>query len=179
VKVGDAATLERVRTLLAVAYPDVTGTSGAAPQTFGEVARVRAALYLELRTVVLLVIGVTLVIAGCSLAIAVGGSLVERKRPFTLLRFSGTATSVLRRVVLLESALPLVGATVLAAGIGFGLAVPIENALIPAGTPGSVHFPGQPYYLTVGSGLLLCAAVILLTLPLLNRITVPDNARFE
>jgi hypothetical protein len=180
VKVSDAATLERVRTFLAVTYRDLTGTvDGAAPQTFGEVAQVRAALYLELRTVVLLVIGVTLVVAGCSLAIAVGASLVERKRPFTLLRFSGTATGVLRRVVLLESALPLVAATVVAAGLGFGMSVPVSNALTPPNTPVAVHLPGQPYYLTVGTGLVLCAAVILLTLPLLNRITVPDSARFE
>jgi hypothetical protein len=180
VKVSDPATLERVRTFLAVSYRDLTGTAeGAAPQTFGEVAQVRAALYLELRTVALLVIAVTLAVAGCSLAIAVGGSLVERKRPFTLLRFSGTTTRVLRRVVLLESALPLIAATVAAAGLGFGLAVPVDNALTPPNTPISVHLPSQPYYLTIGTGLVLCAAAILLTLPLLNRTTIPDNARFE
>jgi hypothetical protein len=31
----------------------------------------------------------TLIVAGCSLAVAVGGGLVDRKRPFTLLRVSG------------------------------------------------------------------------------------------
>jgi hypothetical protein len=82
-------------------------------------------------------------------------------------------------VVLLESALPLVAATVVAAGLGFGMSVPVSNALTPPNTPVAVHLPGQPYYLTVGTGLVLCAAVILLTLPLLNRITVPDSARFE
>ena len=45
----------------------------------------------------------TLIVAGCSLAVSVGGSLVERKRPFTLLRVTGTQVSMLYRVVLLEA----------------------------------------------------------------------------
>jgi hypothetical protein len=34
-------------------------------------------------------VALTLLVAGCSLAVAVGGGLVERKRPFSLLRLSG------------------------------------------------------------------------------------------
>ena len=56
----------------------------------------------------------TLIVAGCSLAVAVGGGLVDRKRPFTLLRVSGVPVSALSRVVLMEAALP--PRTVIAAG---------------------------------------------------------------
>jgi len=35
------------------------------------------------------------------------------------------------------------------------------------------------YYLTLGAGLLVSLAVILATLPRLNRITRPQNVRFE
>jgi hypothetical protein len=38
---------------------------------------------------------------------------------------------------------------------------------------------GHVYYLTMGAGLAISLAVILVTLPLLDRITQPDNARFE
>lgn len=68
----------------------------------------------------LFVIAMTLLVAGCSLAIAAAGGIVERRRPFTLLRVAGTATPVLRRVVLLESVLPLAVATIVAAVTGFG-----------------------------------------------------------
>jgi hypothetical protein len=42
--------------------------------------------------------------------VAVGGGLVERKRPFALLQVSGTGVGTLYRVVLLESMLPLITA---------------------------------------------------------------------
>jgi hypothetical protein len=63
------------------------------------------------------VVTLTLIVAGCSLAVAVGGGLVDRKRPFTLLRVSGVPVSALSRVVLMEAAPPLAAATVIAAGI--------------------------------------------------------------
>lgn len=180
VKVDSAATLEQVRTLLTVQYRDLTVDGpDAAPQTFGEVAKVRAALYIELGQVVLLIMGATLLVAGCSLAIAMGGGMVERKRPFTLLRVSGTATNVLRRVVLLESVLPLVSATVVAAITGMAVAIPVDAALSPNGTAPAMQLPGLSYYTTMGIGLIVSLAVIVVTLPLLNRMTMPDTARFE
>jgi hypothetical protein len=128
---------------------------------------------------VLLVVGLTLLVAGSSLAIAMGGGVVERKRPFTLLRVSGTAIQVLRRVVLLESILPLLAAVVIAAVTGLAVAIPTGFALTPPGTRSAIHLPGHTYYLTMGAGLLVSLAVILGPLPLLSRVTVPDNARFE
>jgi hypothetical protein len=119
----------------------------------------------------------TLIVAGCSLAVAVGGSLVERKRPFTLLRLTGTAKSTLYRVVFLEAVLPLVAATVIAAGIAYVISVLTVGKLAPAGTP--VPVPGHAYFLTMGAGLIASLLVILLSLPLLGRITGPENVRFE
>lgn len=126
---------------------------------------------------VILVAGLTLLIAGCSLAVAVSGSIIERKRPFTLLRLTGTPVRALYRVVLLETLVPLGTATVVAAGVGYLIALPVARALAPKahGTP----VPGATYYLTLGTGLLLAIAVILTCLPILRRSTVTDNARFE
>jgi len=176
VTTGDPATLERARTLLS-GYAFPTGDIGGAPQTFGEVARARSRLYLEMQQAVILVAGLTLLIAGCSLAIAVSGSIVERKRPFTLLRLAGTPVRALYRVVLLETLVPLGAATVVAAGVGYTVALPVARALAPKthGTP----VPGGTYYLTLGAGLLLAVAVILTCLPILRRGTTTENARFE
>src|SRR5439155_20842422 len=93
------------------------------PETFGEVAQTRNNDVNNLERVVLVVLGLTLLVAGCSLAVTVGGSLVERKRPFTLLRVSGTPTGVLRGVVVLEAVVPLLVASLVAAVTGGALAV--------------------------------------------------------
>lgn len=172
---GDPTTLERVRTLLS--RYGTAADPAFAPKTFGEVATARAALYREADRAVLILTALTLLIAGCSLAVSVTGSLVERKRPFTLLRVSGTTTAVLHRVVLLETLLPLAGAAVVAAGIGLALAYPITRTLTPARH--AVALPGRDYYVILGTGMLFALTAIAACLPILTRITHPDTARFE
>jgi ABC-type antimicrobial peptide transport system permease subunit len=125
----------------------------------------------------LIAVALTLLVAGCSLAVAVGGGLVERKRPFSLLRLSGTPSSTLYKVVYLEGILPLVTATLVAAGTGYGISVLTVNKMSPKGTP--LPTLGHVYYLTMGVGLAISLVVILITLPLLGRITEPNNVRFE
>jgi predicted lysophospholipase L1 biosynthesis ABC-type transport system permease subunit len=117
------------------------------------------------------------VVAGCSLAVSVGGGLMERKRPFTLLRVTGVQLRVLYRVVLLESVLPLTLTAVVAAAAGLGTAASIMRTLGPK--LGSLTLPGHVYFLTLGCALAASLAVLLATLPLLKRITVPDEMRFE
>jgi hypothetical protein len=175
VTVDSPAALERARTLLS-RYTVQLDESGGAPQTFGEVGNAREALYLEAQRAVVIVAGLTLLIAGCSLAVAFSGSIVERRRPFTLLRLTGTPVRALYRVVLLETIFPLVAATALAAVVGFVVSLPVTRALAPGhGTA----IPDGTYYVTLGSGMLLAVAVLLACLPILNRITVTDNVRFE
>ncbi len=175
VRVNSPATLERVRTFL-VTHP-TQSASGTAPRTFGEAVQARVNVGATVQRLVYMAVALTLLVAGCSLAVAVGGSLVERKRPFTLLRVSGTATSTLYKVVFLEAVFPLVAATLVAAATAYGIAVLTVSKMAPAGTPAPVL--GHVYYLTMGAGLAISLLVILVTLPLLGRITGPGNVRFE
>ncbi len=175
VKVNGAATLERVRTFLVT--HTAQSASGTAPRTFGEAVQARAAVTDTIRRLLDIAVTLTLVVAGCSLAVSVGGSLTERKRPFTLLRVTGTPTSTLYRVVLAEAVLPLTAATVIAAGVGYVIAVLTVGTLAPAGRPMPV--PGHTYFLTMGAGLIAAFLVILASLPLLRRITSPETVRFE
>jgi hypothetical protein len=175
VDVSSPATLERVRTFL-VPYLAQT-PSGSAPRTFGEEIQAREGVGNTLERLVYIVVALTLLVAGCSLAVTVGGGLVERKRPFTLLRVTGAATATLHRVVLLEAVLPLLAATLVAASTAYCMAVLIAGRLAPAGTPTPV--PGAGYYAIMGAGLAASLAVILATLPLLGRITAPGTVRFE
>jgi hypothetical protein len=154
------------------------------PETFGEVAQIRTNDDKNIERVVLAIVALTLIVAGCSLAVSVAGSLLDRKRPFTLLRLSGTPLKTLTRVVLLESIVPLVGATVVAAGVAIAIAEPPLRALFSANLGTHQNFasaahPDLGYYLVMIAGLVVSAAVILAAMPLLDRMTRPENARFE
>jgi hypothetical protein len=181
VKVNSPATLERVRTYLAVhAPPQVGGNSGNSPtppRTFGETLQIRTARAALFEKILYAAVALTLLVAGCSLAVSAGGALVERKRPFTLLRVSGTPVSVLSRVVLFEAAVPLAAATVVAAAIAYVTSLTAFLRLAPVGT--AVPQLGRDYYTIMGIGLLVAFGVITLTLPLLRRMTAPSTIRFE
>ena len=73
----------------------------------------------ELQQMTNVVILVSLVIAGCSLAVSVTAGVNDRKRPFSLLRLTGVSIGVLRKVVALEAAVPLLVIAVISIGMGF------------------------------------------------------------
>ena len=181
VRVDSPATLERVRTYLALNTPPTEssgqGSAPTPPRTFGETLQIRLDRAATLEKIVYAAVALTLIVAGCSLAVAVGGGLVDRKRPFTLLRVSGTPVGVLSRVVLMEAAVPLLAATIVAAGIAYGTSVLAFVRLAPAGT--AIPQLGSDYYALMGIGLAVAFGVITLTLPLLRRMTAPSSVRFE
>jgi hypothetical protein len=181
VRADSPATLERVRTYLTInTAPTEAGGQGSAPtppRTFGETLQIRLDRASTFEKIVYAAVALTLIVAGCSLAVAVGGGLVDRKRPFTLLRVGGTPVGVLSRVVLMEAAVPLVAAAIVAAGIAYGMSMWAFVRLSPTGT--AIPQLGSDYYALMGSGLAVAFGVITVTLPLLRRMTMPGNVRFE
>ena len=175
IRVPSAAVRERVRTFLATHTS--LSASGGAPRTFGEAVEARVAVGDTVQRIIDLAVALTLVVAGCSLAVAIGGGLLERKRPFTLMRVSGTSLATLARVVTLEAVVPLVAATVVAAGTAYGMSVLAVARLAGKGTPLPVL--GHGYFLTMAGGLLVSLAMIAAALPLLGRMTAPSSVRFE
>jgi hypothetical protein len=165
---GASAVIERARTALEADFPYLGPPAiltGSGSQS----------AYAALQRMTDVVILASLVIAGCSLAVSVAAGLTDRKRPFSLLRLAGAPLGVLRRVVALESAVPLVVLAALSAGAGF-----LASALFLRSELGeSLRPPGDGYYLIVGAGLLASLAVIASTFPLLERITGPETARNE
>jgi hypothetical protein len=187
VTTGNAAELEKARTLITLFDATEVANRGlddwqmgnAEPETFGEIAQIRNQDDNNAETVVLAIVALTLLMAACSLAVTVGGGIVERRRPFTLLRLSGTSGATLYRVVVLESVLPLVTASFVAAATGIGVAIPLVKALPSLRNEPSVAHPGTVYYLAMGVGLLVALLVISSALPLIRRVTQPNGARFE
>jgi len=128
--------------------------------------------YQQLANVVILV---SLPIAGCTLAAGIAAGLADRKRPFSLLRLTGARLAMLRRVVALEGAVPLIAVAAVAIGTGFGAAA--MNASLQQNH--SIVSPGAAYYLITAGGILVSLAIIAATFPLLARITGPEVARNE
>ena len=165
---GSHAAIERARTRLETAYPGQL-PPGTMDEGNGDLRHALAG-WRQLANVVILT---SLPIAGCSLAVSVAGGLAERRRPFSLLRLTGMPLRMLRRVVALESAVPLLTVAVVAIGAGFLAA----HLFLRAQLQYALHAPGPAYYLIVAAGLGGSLAIIASTLPLLARITGPEAAR--
>jgi hypothetical protein len=166
---GSTSTLERTRTALEMAYPD-RRFPPATDDDFNTDSTKTLAQWKQLANVVILT---SLPIAGSSLAVSVAGGLADRKRPFSLLRLTGAPLRVLRRVVALESAVPLLVAAAVAIGTGFVAA----QLFLRAQMHYSLRPPGVAYYVIVLAGIAVSLGIIASTLPLLERITGPETAR--
>ena len=169
---GATAAVEQARTLLenAQAYPVLN-----APTTIGDVVKrdnAKNSGYQQLANVVILV---SLPIAGCTLVTGIAAGLADRKRPFSLLRLTGARLATLRRVVVLEGAVPLLAAAAVAIGVGFAGAAMYATV----SQNRSMVAPGAAYYLLTAGGIIISLAIIAATFPLLTRITGPEAARNE
>jgi hypothetical protein len=171
---GSSAAIERVRTALETSLPKSPDTI-TPPSTFSEIspnAQQQLAGYERLAYVAIIA---SLPIAACSLAVSVAAGLTDRKRPFSLLRLTGTPISVLRRVVALETVVPLVVVSVLSAGTGLVAA----DLFLHAQLSEALRPPGAAYYAAVAIALAAALGIIAATLPLLEKITGPEVARNE
>jgi hypothetical protein len=164
---GSTAAMERTRTLLTVAYP------GQEVRMVDDWASDQQRVLAGWRQLANVVLATTLPIAGCSLAVSVVAGLSDRRRPFAMLRLAGAPLAVLRRVVGLESALPLLSAALLATGAGFAASAMFLRSQLGYG----LVPPGVTYYAFVVAGLALSLGIIASTLPLLTRLTGPESAR--
>jgi predicted lysophospholipase L1 biosynthesis ABC-type transport system permease subunit len=167
---GTAAPTERARTLLEAAYP-----SSQVPQTLAEIYDSQLNLTKQYQQLADVVILTSLPIAGCSLAVAVIAGLSERKRPFSPLRLTGAPLSVLRRVVALESAVPLLIIALISIGVGFLSA----GMFLWSQLSQPLVAPSAGYYGVVVLGVTASLGLIASTLPVLRRITGPETARNE
>ncbi len=165
---GSAATIETARTIIETAFPFQS-----APVTVYDTQGERLlSAWQQLANVVILA---GLPIASCSLAVGVVAGLTDRKRPFSLLRLAGTPVGLLRRVVGLETGVPLLAVAVVSAALGLLVAELFLNSQLGL----NLRPPGAAYYGFVAGGVLLSLGIIAATFPLLGRITGPEAARSE
>ncbi len=167
---GSSGSIERARTSLERAFP-FDGIPVAVVALSPSTARLLAAI----QDMTAVIIVASLIIAACSLAVNVTAGLVERKRPFSLLRLTGVPLSILRRVITLESALPLF----IVAGVSLVVGLVAAALYLSSQVGISFEVPGITYWAAVLGGLAASLAIIAATFPLLNRLTGPEVARNE
>jgi hypothetical protein len=167
---GSPGSLERVRTSLERAFP-LRGAPVGVEAITPKVSR----FLTMVQDMTDVVIVASLIIAACSLAVNIAAGLSERKRPFSLLRLTGVPAGVLRRVVALESALPLLLVAVVSIAVGLVAAALFLSSQLDI----ALRIPGIAYWATVVGGVIASLAIVASTFPLLNRITGPEVARNE
>jgi hypothetical protein len=160
---GRRATMETVRTTI----EQLANRSAELPWTTDEVKGRSSRQSRQIADLSDTILLVTLLIAGCSLTVSVAGGLVERRRPFALLRLTGMRPGALRRMLLVETAGPLLIVT--AASVLLGLAVAAQ-AIRAAGRPWVP--PAADYWWFLGGGLALSITIAVgLAMPLLRGLT--------
>lgn len=112
-----------------------------------------------------------LLVAAGSLTVSAVAGLMQRRRPFALLRASGVGLGELRWLALLETAVPL--AFTVFGGIGIVLLVGFLTA------PDEFVLPSPTFFLGMGAAVLAALAVCMITWPLMDVATRHNNIRFE
>jgi hypothetical protein len=115
-----------------------------------------------------------LLVAACSLTVGMLAGVIERRRPFALLRASGLRLGELRQVVFLETAAAML--VTAAVGMGLGLASSYAFALF-----GDMRWtwPDAGVFAMVGTGVLAALILSAMALPLLDAATRHDAIRYE
>jgi hypothetical protein len=167
---GSTAAVEQARTVLEDLYP-----TNYPPETLSEYKADNSQTINRYQQLANVVLFTSLPIAGCSLAVSIAGGLAERRRPFSLLRLTGVPLTMLRRVVTLEAAVPLLISVAVSAAAGLATAALFLRAQLDQ----TLQPPSPSYYLLIAGGVIASLAIIASTLPLLARTTGPDTARNE
>jgi hypothetical protein len=116
-------------------------------------------------------LGFVLLVGACSLTVSAVAGLMDRRRPFALLRASGVGLRELRWIALLETAVPLAFTA-----IGGFFTVMLVGYLV---TPDEWSLPSPGFLLGMAGAVLTALAVCLITWPLMDVVTRQDNVRFE
>ena len=115
-----------------------------------------------------------LLVAACSLTVGMLAGVLERRRPFALLRASGLRLGELSQVVFLETAAAML--VTAAVGVGLGMATSYAVALF-----GDMvwTWPDAGVFAMVGVGVLAALILSAMALPLLDAATRYDAVRYE
>lgn len=162
---GDEGAIDKIRSLAITETPAITslyvadGTAAQKPKLSPVVKTFSSLTYIG--------IGVTLFVAIASLIVSTIGGLLERRKSLFTLRLGGMTLGQMKRVVMIESLIPLISTSVLAAGAGIWVA-----SIFLETFSSSVRVSLDAAYFIMVIGALIAAIIgIRLVLPSLKKIT--------
>jgi ABC-type antimicrobial peptide transport system permease subunit len=117
----------------------------------------------------------SLLLAGCSLAVATLTGLLERRREYTFLRAAGMPVSRLRALVLLQAGVPLV----IVSGFSAFLGIAVTQAILRIADAPGATLPDPSLAWVLGASLAAAMAVVAATLPAIDGLTRPTSLRSE
>lgn len=173
VMLDDSASIDKLRSLAITQTPAVAqvyvadGTRAQKPVISPVVKDLAALTYVG--------IGITLFVAVASLVVSTIGGLLERRRSLFTLRLGGMTLGQMKCVVLIESLIPLIGTSVLAAGAGIWVA---KIFLEVFSSTVRVSLSATYFAIVIGS-LVLAVIGIWLALPMLKKITSLEQNQTE
>lgn len=173
VRLAGEEDIDKVRTLALIHGPEfgtlfvADGTRAQKPVISPVVADLAAITYVG--------IGITLFVAVASLIVSTIGGLFERRRSLFTLRLGGMTISQLKRMVLIESLIPLISTSIVAASAGIWVAVVFLTSF-----SSTVRVSLSATYFIIVIGALVAAIVgIWLVLPTLKKITAIEQNQTE
>ena len=166
---GSVAAESRVRTAVALLVPNALVNSDRAP-----VQNDFSAYFSDLDRLFRVAAVFVLIVGAFGLTATMIGGLIERRRPFALLRASGVRLGELRRTVFLEAAATMTIASVAGAAVGLLLAYAVGQQTVV-----DWRWPGLEVYVSVAVGVVAALLFSTLALPLLGLTTRHDAVRYE
>lgn len=129
----------------------------------------------DLAAVTYIGIGVTLFVAIASLLVSTAGGLLERRKSLFTLRLGGMTVGQMQRMVMIESLIPLITVSAVAAGVGIWVAYVFLQAL-----SSTVRVDLSPtYFAILGVSLVAAVVGIYAMLPMIRRITSLEQNQTE
>ncbi len=173
---GSTSAIERARTLLESSGVTLAGAGPAMTRTEMVDSSTRT-LINSFANLAYLAMAIATLIAGVSLSVATIASILDRKRVMGLLRLIGMPVSSLRRIITLETAVPLLAVTALAVILGFLSAWLILTGLTDGRR--TIHWPDTRYYIALATSTALSLAAVAATFGTMRRNTAVTATRFE
>lgn len=173
VTLNSSDNIDALRTLV-VQYSPSTSTRFVVSGTYAQQPRIRSSIK-NFAEMTYAGIALTMSVAVCSMIVSTIGGLLERRRSLLTLRLGGMTVTQLKRVIMIESLIPLVSVSLVAAGLGIWIAniflssfsATVEPTLTPT------------YYYIIGGLLAVAIIGIYLVLPMIKKITSLEENQTE
>lgn len=169
---GTPAAIDRARTSL-----DASGITAMPASSRADTAIISSARLMSgLAALAYIGVFVAVAIAGVSLAVSTAAAILDRERVLGLMRLMGMPTTVLRRVILQEAAVPLLAVLLLSVGLEYVVAWLMITSF---GRDRAITWPSPEYYAALSLSLLLALGAVTATFGLIRSNTALTSTRFE